>query len=819
MPDSFIRHYNLFSASMLVAAPSNVPLRESDKPAHPLPPNAEALAAVPAPLRFELQPRDFPKAFDAVARQVSAALQGLSEQPEKTAQALLEQFMLLRFLEVKGWLSEADVLRQQCQLHCQLDPEATGFFSQVIAPRVRVLAQTGLLFEPQPVPALPNRIGKIICDTLLSPFRFSIHEASGKEADKLLDPEWLGSAGERALLERPLTLAQSAQTQRRIRATFQTPRRVVRWMCREALLQYLTGKLAEFTQHAPAALREQLLFFFHLPPAAQMTDEELAEMSERLLRAEAQRMSRALLACRVCDPAAGTGTLLAGMLEELAAALAKLDLLLYGRGLLQQHNYEFRLKRKLVNECLFGVDVQEQAVALCRQRLWLALVACEQSAPDAALAVTIREAASAPGLFQHLACGDSLLGCRAYDDGGADNQQATFKWRQAFPEIFQQRGGFDIVIGNPPYRVETGQTAWAQVGALFPQAKRTKNIAAAFFDLPRLLGAPGVIACQIVPKAVTLAEGWAATRALLRLNYQLLSAADVSEAYHEAQLEQEVLLYRRDHERDDNTAEFNATVAPAAAPKLEESYALSGDEIVKVENAAPAAALPLTPVGRELLERLSRLRTLGEFVTSKRGQRWQHRVKAGARQATAVSVIKGANLRQFRITDELPQMEPPAYSQRVLEELRQPKLVCANTLAHLKKPHETLVLLCALERGGSVTLDTVHQLSPAQDCPYSLELLCGVLNSSFARWYFFNVTARQSARAVAFEAAHIGQLPLPRARHRLVPQVEKQVRKLLKLDLPRKYCLRGQVAEYDALDDLICELYELSEEEQREVLG
>jgi hypothetical protein len=833
---------------MLVVAPSNVPLPESGNPvtsaAH------GALAVAPAashhegPLRLELQPRDFPQAFAAVVRQVTTALGSAHESAETAAQALVEQFLLLRFLEVKGWLGEPDFMRQQCLLHWQADPEAPSFFNEVIAPRLRVLTQTGLLYSPVPQvtpSALPNRVCKIICDTLFGPFRYTIHEAPNKESDKetekLLDPEWLGIVSERALLERSLKQAQSATTQRRIRGSFQTPRRVMRWMCREALLQFLTGKLAEFSHLSPAALREQLLFFFGLPPAAQMTDEQVAELGEHILRAEAQRLSRTLLACRVCDPAVGTGTLLAGMLEEMAAALAKLDLLLYGRSLIQQHNYEFRLKRKLLSDCLYGVDAQSQAIALCRQRLWLMLVASEQSVPDAALAVTIREAANTPALFQHLVCGDSLLGCRTYDDGEA----AAFKWRRAFPHIFQQRGGFDIIIGNPPIRPflakdEAEKDLWTQISALFPQVKRSKNTAAAFFDLPRLIGAAGVITCQIVPKSLTYSEGWAATRALLRLNYQLLSAADVSEAYREAQLEQEVLLYRRDPDRDEvaneaapepallNTSLLSAslngmtTVQTDSPTVTEESYELSGGEMMRKEVAVLPSMIALSATAHELQDRLARLRTLGEFVSVKRGQRWQRRTKAATHHTAAVPVIKGTNLRQFRITDELPRQEPPAYIQRVLEELRQPKLLCPNTLAHLKKPHEMLVLLCALDRSGSVALDTVQQLFPAQDCPYSLELLCGVLNSSLVRWFFYFITYQQAASAVTFEAAHIGSLPLPRAGHRLIPQIEKQVRKLLKLELPRKYFLRGQLAEYDVLDELVCELYELSEDERREVL-
>jgi TaqI-like C-terminal specificity domain len=182
-------------------------------------------------------------------------------------------------------------------------------------------------------------------------------------------------------------------------------------------------------------------------------------------------------------------------------------------------------------------------------------------------------------------------------------------------------------------------------------------------------------------------------------------------------------------------------------------------------------------------------------------------------------VIKGTNLRQFRITDELPRQEPPAYIQRVLEELRQPKLVVAQSLSHIKKPYDTLILMSALDRQGCVALDTVNQIFPHADCPYSLELLGALLNSSFARWYFYFAIFNRATRVTECTPAELGRLPMPaRPPASLVAQAERLTRKLCKAELPRKYLLRGQIAEYDTLDDIICELYGLSEEERDEIL-
>jgi hypothetical protein len=748
--------------------------------------------------------REFSQAFDLAARQLAQSLNAT----EAAAQALLEQLLLLRWLDLRGWLGGGNnVLCEQFQLHWEADPDSHSFYTNFVLPRVRVLAAAGLLSQTTTPPAtlpLANATCLPIFDGLFLPYRFAL-EASDKEAEKLVTPAVMGALLARAAAETSGKTAMAAQ--RRMTVSFVPPRRVARWMCRAALTQYLQNILSEATQLAASELRARLDGFFALPPAAQLTEAQEAELHGFFLRAEAQRMSRALLSCRVCDPAAGSGELLAAMLEELAAALAKLDVQLYGRAIVQQHNYEFRLKRNLINECLFAVDSHETAVRLTRQRLWLALVAVEQSQPDTALTVTMREAVTTAGLTANLFVGDALLGCRAFED---EADAAAFKWRKAFPKIFNTRGGFDILLGHPPFRPAQDKKHWAQLCALFPQLKRAKHLAAAYFDLPRFIGAPHALACQVIPRALTLAEGWAATRAGLRLNYDLLIAADAGELFNDARFDQEVLLYRRENSFNETSVEPLAALSETASdtPLMEES------------SAAPALALAhVSPVGRDLLERFARWPALNEIATIKHGQRWQRRrAKANDSASVTVPVIKAAHLRQFRLTDELPRQEPPAYIQRVLEEMRQPKLVIAQTLAHLKKPYDTLVLMSALDRQGAVALEAVNQIFPHADCPFSLELLCAVLNSSWARWYFHFAVFQRPGQAVECTAAELGRLPLPkRPAASLVTQAERLARKLLKTELPRKYFLRGQNADYDALDELVCELYGLSEEERAEV--
>ena len=58
-----------------------------------------------------------------------------------------------------------------------------------------------------------------------------------------------------------------------------------------------------------------------------------------------------------------------------------------------------------------------------------------------------------PSLDENIRCGNSLVGMDYYDneiDFGWDRKVNPFSWEKAFPKIFT-RGGFDVVIGNPPY--------------------------------------------------------------------------------------------------------------------------------------------------------------------------------------------------------------------------------------------------------------------------------------------------------------------------------------------------------------------------------
>jgi SAM-dependent methyltransferase len=128
---------------------------------------------------------------------------------------------------------------------------------------------------------------------------------------------------------------------------------------------------------------------------------------------------------RILDPACGSGAILIEAFDQLHSVFehsnARLEELRGQRTL-------FDLDRQILQHNLYGVDLNAEAIQICQLSLWIKTAARGKQLTS--LDHTIRE-------------GNSVI------SDPAVNPKA-FDWQAAFPEVFAQ-GGFDIVVGNPPY--------------------------------------------------------------------------------------------------------------------------------------------------------------------------------------------------------------------------------------------------------------------------------------------------------------------------------------------------------------------------------
>ncbi|MCH8316320.1 MAG: N-6 DNA methylase [Planctomycetes bacterium] len=118
--------------------------------------------------------------------------------------------------------------------------------------------------------------------------------------------------------------------------------------------------------------------------------------------------------------------------------------------------YDYRLttaKRKdiLINS-IYGVDIDPQAVEVTKLSLLLKVLEGESQESINAQMKFLHQRAL-PDLGRNIKCGNSLIG-DDFDDGELSEEERQkinkFNWETEFPKIFKS-GGFDAVIGNPPY--------------------------------------------------------------------------------------------------------------------------------------------------------------------------------------------------------------------------------------------------------------------------------------------------------------------------------------------------------------------------------
>lgn len=132
-----------------------------------------------------------------------------------------------------------------------------------------------------------------------------------------------------------------------------------------------------------------------------------------------------LAAVRVLDPSCGSGAFLIEAFDQLHQAYQQSnDRLQELRG----HQTLFDLDRRILQNNLYGVDLNEEAVQICRLSLWIK---------------TARRGKILTSLDHSIRVGNSVI-----DD--PEVHPRAFDWKTAFPEVFA-REGFDVVVGNPPY--------------------------------------------------------------------------------------------------------------------------------------------------------------------------------------------------------------------------------------------------------------------------------------------------------------------------------------------------------------------------------
>ncbi len=373
-------------------------------------------------------------------------------------------------------------------------------------------------------------------------YNFTVNEAEPLEKEVAIDPEMLGKVFENLIEE----------NRRKGLGSYYTPREIVHYMCRESLINYLDATLnTDEESVAPDKAVQQKLIgepepeqsvfkatvrreivpradietFVHLGDQIshyEAVETRYAIKMPKSIEQHARLIDEKLADITVCDPAVGSGAFPVGMMTEIVRARSALTP--FFNDFHDRMPYHF--KRHAIQNCLYGVDIDPGAVEIAKLRLWLSLVVDEED---------VKQIKPLPNLFYKIVTGNSLLGVeknlfnerlfqrleelkpRYFDEPDKDkkdrykqqiedtiheltNGKEDFDFEIYFSEAFHRKGGFDVVIANPPY-INSRSMAKANpemrelIQASFTLTKGSWDIYIAFFEKGfRLLNNFGVLA-------------------------------------------------------------------------------------------------------------------------------------------------------------------------------------------------------------------------------------------------------------------------------------------------------------------------------------
>lgn len=257
---------------------------------------------------------------------------------------------------------------------------------------------------------------------ILNHYKFTIHENTPIEEEVALDPELLGKVFENLLASYNPETKNTARNQT---GSFYTPREIVDYMVTESLSTYLENSLKNTIKKANEE-KQDLALSDKVRHLLSYTDEK-----HKFTDDETIELIKALDSCKIIDPACGSGAFPMGILHKMVYILGKLDpnnekwkqkqidkiseitdpniketFLNDIEEAFEHNELDYGRKLYLIENCIFGVDIQPIAVQISKLRVFISLV-IDQRTNNKKTNLGIRPL---PNLETKFVAGDSLVG-------------------------------------------------------------------------------------------------------------------------------------------------------------------------------------------------------------------------------------------------------------------------------------------------------------------------------------------------------------------------------------------------------------------------
>lgn len=182
-------------------------------------------------------------------------------------------------------------------------------------------------------------------------------------------------------------------------------------------------------------------------------------------RAFSKRLSYTdILGLKILDPACGSGSFLLGVFDLIEQTLIAHNKKWFSKKTTGHCKNNGRClidiegRKEIMRHCIFGVDINREAVEVAKLSLSLRIL--DGYEYDDFAKVGLNGALLLNGVGENIKCGNTLVDEDILEfeptlmDPSRTNELVDtniFNWKKAFPVVFNEKGGFDFIVGNPPY--------------------------------------------------------------------------------------------------------------------------------------------------------------------------------------------------------------------------------------------------------------------------------------------------------------------------------------------------------------------------------
>ena len=592
-----------------------------------------------------------------------------------------------------------------------------------------------------------------------SEYNFTIDENDPNDAEVGVDPEMLGKIFENLLEDN------------KDKGAFYTPKEIVRYMCQESLIAYLETN----TSVAKDKIRQ-----FVLSP-----EEGVVDIPEN----KKSKLLTALEEVKICDPAIGSGAFPMGLLNEL----------LHCREVLSGEHYDrAEIKKSIIQNNIYGVDIEKGAVDIARLRFWLSIVVDEETpSPLPNLDYKIMQGNSLIESFMgvdlskltyekeykkdkcefslfddeknrlqktvsHLlssyySCSDhdrkvklqkeisdtinEQLKAQAYNPeilrelrtiNLAENNK-FFLWHTWFSDVFNRddKEGFDIVIGNPPY-VNFANIKSAEYRTIlkekFYSTKNKCDLYAFFIEFGfNILNDNGIIT-YIVPHTWKATDSFSKLREILFKRHSVKQIVNLDMGVFDAIVQPLIMLAANRYEENSFINIFNS------------DFTLNSSIITEEILASPAYIIDTTSSSLEknIFKKIEEgALPLSDFIRFSRGIKTsddKRFIITEQRNSDCKKVYRGRNLKAYQLNwnGEYIWYRPDLMRQKVGCVPHTKEFFDVPEKLVTQRVNSSRQLLVAYDNQQNYFLDTTNVSNYSTwDGKTPLKYLCGLLNANY----------------------------------------------------------------------------------------